>query len=229
MGWFQIEKGIQKGCILSPCLLNFYAEYITWNARLDESQAGINTARRNINNLRYADDTTLMTESEEKLKCLLMRVKEESEKAGLNLNIQKTKMIEFGPITSWQVDGGKSGNSDKFYFSWAPKLQQMVTATMKLTDIFSLEGKVWQHIKKQRHHFADRSHIVKARVFPLLVYGCDGWTIKKAEHWRIDAFELWCWIRLLRLPWTARKSTESILKEISPEYSLEGLMLRLKL
>ena len=112
------------------------------NARLDESQAGINTARRNINNLRYADDTTLMTESEEKLKCLLMRVKEESEKAGLNLNIQKTKMIEFGPITSWQVDGGKSGNSDKFYFSWAPKLQQMVTATMKLKDIFSLEGKV---------------------------------------------------------------------------------------
>ena len=101
-----------------------------------------NTARRNINSLRYADDTTQMTENEEKLKSLLMRVKEESEKAGLNLNIKKTKMIESGPITSWQVDGRKSGNSDKFYFSWVPKLQQMVTVAMKFKDTFSLEGKL---------------------------------------------------------------------------------------
>ena len=101
-----------------------------------------NTARRNINSLRYADDTTQMTENEEKLKSLLMRVKEESEKAGLNLNIKKTKMIESGPITSWQVDGRKSGNSDKFYFSWVLKLQQMVTVAMKFKDTFSLEGKL---------------------------------------------------------------------------------------
>ena len=101
MDWFQIGKGVHQGCILSPCLLNFYAEYIMWNAGLDESRAGIKTARRNINNLRYADDTTLMAESKEELKSLLMKVKEESGKAGLKLNIQKTKIMASGPITSW--------------------------------------------------------------------------------------------------------------------------------
>ena len=105
MDWFQIGKGVCQSCILSPCLFNFYAEYIMRNAGLEEAQAGIKIARRNINNLRYADDTTLMAESEEELKRLLMRVKEESEKVGLKLNIQKTKIMEFGPITSWQIDG----------------------------------------------------------------------------------------------------------------------------
>ena len=103
--WFQIEKGVCQGCILSPCLFKFYAEYIMRNAGLDEAQAGIKIARRNINNLRYADDTTLMAESEEELKSLLMKVKEESEKVGLKLNIQKTKIMAFSPITSWQIDG----------------------------------------------------------------------------------------------------------------------------
>ena len=105
-------KGIHQGCILSPCLFNFYAEYVMQNARLDESQAGIKIAQRNINNLRYADDTTLMTENEDNLKILLMWLKEESEKAGLQFNIQKTKIMAFGPITSWQVDGGEFGNSN---------------------------------------------------------------------------------------------------------------------
>ena len=103
--WFKIWKGVRQGCILSPCLFNLYAEYIIWNARLDESQAGINIAGRNINNLRYADDATLMAESKEKLKSLLMRVKEESQKAGLKLNNQKTKIMVSGPITSWQIAG----------------------------------------------------------------------------------------------------------------------------
>ena len=103
--WFQIEKGVRQGCILSPCLLNFYAEYIMRNAGLIEAQAGIKTARRNINNLRYADDTTLMAESEEEQKSLLMKVKEESETVGLKLSIQKTKIMASGPITSWQIDG----------------------------------------------------------------------------------------------------------------------------
>ena len=103
--WLQIGKGVHQGCILSPCLFNLYAEYIMWNARLDEAQAGIKIARRNINNLRYADDTTLMTESEEELKSLLMNVKDESEKAGLKLNIQKTNVTASSPITSWQIDG----------------------------------------------------------------------------------------------------------------------------
>ena len=113
--WFQTGKGVHQACILSPCLFYLYAEYIMRNAGLDEAQAGIKFARRNINNLRYADDTTLMTESEEELKSLLMKVKEESEKAGLKLNIQKTKIMTSGPITSWQIDG-ETVESERLYF-----------------------------------------------------------------------------------------------------------------
>ena len=113
--WFQIRKGVRQGCILSPCLFNLYAEYIMQNARLDEAQTGIKIAGRNINSLRYADDTTFMAESKEELKSLLMKMKEESEKVGLKLNIQKTKIVAFSPITSWQVDG-ESGNSDRLNF-----------------------------------------------------------------------------------------------------------------
>ena len=121
---------------------SMYVEYIMWNAGLDEAQAGIKTAERNINNLRYADDTTLMTESEEELKSLLMRVKEESEKVSLKLNIQKTKIMASGPITSWQIDGEKVETVSDFIF-WAPKSLQMVTAVMKLKDACSLEEKLW--------------------------------------------------------------------------------------
>ena len=114
--WFQIGKGVRQGCILSPCLFNFYAGYIMWNARLDEAQAGIKIAGRNINNLRYADDTTLMAESEEELKSLLMKVKQESEKVDLKLNIQKTKIMASGPITSWQIDGETVETVSDFIF-----------------------------------------------------------------------------------------------------------------
>ena len=114
--WFQIEKGVHQSCILSPCLFNLHAEYIMRNAGLEEAQAGIKIARRNINNLRYADDTTLMAESEEELKSLLMKVKEESEKVGLNLNIQKTKIMASGPITSWETNEENSGNNVRLYF-----------------------------------------------------------------------------------------------------------------
>ena len=116
MDWFKIGKGVYQGCILSPCLFNFYAEYIMQNTRLDESQAGIKIAGRNISNLRYADVTTLMAKCEEELKSLLMKVKEESEKADLKLNIQKTKIMASSLITLWQTDGGKNGNSDRLYF-----------------------------------------------------------------------------------------------------------------
>ena len=139
--WFQIGKGVRQGRILSSCLFNLYAEYIMRNTGLEEAQAGIKIARRNINNLRYADDTTLMTESEEELKNLLMKVKEESEKVGLKLNIQKTTIMASGPITSWEIDGGDSGNSVRLYFLGVPKSLQMVTAAMKLKDAYSLEGK----------------------------------------------------------------------------------------
>ena len=136
--WFQIRKGVWQGCLLPPCLFNFYAEYIMWNAGLGEAQAGIKIARRNINNLRYADDTTLMAESKEELKSLL-KVKEKSEKVGLRPNIQKTKIMASSPITSWEIDGENSGNSE---FYWAPKLLQIVTAAMKLKDTCSLEEKL---------------------------------------------------------------------------------------
>ena len=140
--WFQIEKGVRQGCILSSCLFNFYAKYIMRNAGLEEAQARIKIAGRNINNLRYADDITLMAESEEELKSLLMKVKEESEKVGLKLNIQRTEIMASSPITSWQIDGGKNGNSDRLYTLYAPKSLQMVIAAKKLKDPYSLEGKL---------------------------------------------------------------------------------------
>ena len=129
--WFKIEKGVRHGCILSPCLFNLYSEYIMRNTGLDETQVGIKIARRNINNLRYKDNTTLMAESEEKLKSLLIKVKEESEKAGLKLNIQKTKIMASSPITSWQIDGETMETVTDFILG-APKSLQMVTAAMKL-------------------------------------------------------------------------------------------------
>ena len=140
--WFQIGKGVRQGCILSTCLFNFCAEYIMRNAGLDEAQAGIKIAGRNINNLRYTDATTLMAESEEELKSLLMKVKEESEKVGLKLNIQKTKIMASGPITSWEIDGETVETVTDFIFWGAPKSLQMVTAAMKLKDAYSLEGKL---------------------------------------------------------------------------------------
>ena len=141
MDWFKIGKEVHQGCILLPCLFNLHGEYIMWNARLDEAQARIKIAGRNINNLRYADDTTLMAESGEELKSLLMKVKEESEKVGLKLNIQKTKIMASGPITSWQIDGETMETVTDF--SWAPKSLWMVTAAIKLKDACSLEGKLW--------------------------------------------------------------------------------------
>ena len=142
--WFQIRKGVCQGCILSPCLFNLYAEYIMWTAGLDEAQAGINIAGRNINNLRYADYTTLIAESEEELQSLLINVKEESEKVGLKLNIQKTKIMASGPITSCQIDGKAMETVTDFIGGGgAPKSLQMVIVAMKLKDVYSLEEKSW--------------------------------------------------------------------------------------
>ena len=139
--WFQIGKRVRQGCILSPCLFNLHAEYIMRNARLKETQAGIKIAGRNINNLRYADDTTLMAESEEELKSLLMKVKEESEKVDLKLNIQITKIMASGPITSWEIDGETVETVSDFIF-WDSKITADVIAAMKLKDAYSLEGKL---------------------------------------------------------------------------------------
>ena len=202
------------------------------NAGLEEAQAGIKIAGRNINNLRYADDTILMAESEEELKSLLMKVKEESENVGLKLNIQKTKIMASGPIISRQIDGetvetvadfiflgskvaadGDCSNEIKRHLLLGRKVMTNLDSVLKSRDI-TLPRKVC---------------LVEAMVFPLVMFGCENWTIKKAECRRIYAFELWCWRRLLRVPRTARRSNQSILKEISPGCSLQGLMLKLNL
>ena len=202
------------------------------NAGLEEAQAGIKIAGRNINNLRYADDTTLMAESEEELKSLLMKVKEESEKVGLKLNIQKTKIMASDPITSWEIDGETVETVSDFIF-----LGYKITADGDISHEIKrhllLGRKVMTNLdstlKSRDITLPTKVCLVKAIVFPVVMYGCESWTIKKAECQRTDAFELWCWRRLLKVPWTARRSKQSILKEISPRCPLEGLMLKLKL
>ena len=140
--WFQIGKGEHQGYILSPCLFSLYAEYVLWYGRLDEAQAGIKIVERNMNNLRYANDATIMAESKEELKSLLMKVKEKSEKAGLKLDIQKTKIMASGPITSWEIDGETVETVSDLFWG-APKSLQMVTAAMKIKDAYSLKEKLW--------------------------------------------------------------------------------------
>ena len=188
------------------------------NAGLEEAQAGIKMAGRNINNLRYGDDTTLMAESEEELKSLLMKVKEESEKVGLKLNIQETKIMaslheeidgetvsDFIVLSSKITADGDCSHEIKRYLLLGRKVMTNLDSILKSRDI-TLPTKFC---------------LVKATVFPVVMYGCESWTVKKAEHQRIDAFELWCWRRLLRVPWTARRSNQSILREISPGSSLK--------
>ena len=230
--WFQIGKAVHQGCILSPCLFNFYAEHIMRNAGLEETQAEIKIARRNINNLRYADDITLTAESEEELKNLLMKVKEESEKVGLKLNIQKMKILAPGHITSWEIDGETVETVSDFIFFFGSKITADGDCSHEIKRRLLLGRKVMTNIdsilKSRDITLPTKVHLVKAMVFPVVMYGCESWTVKKAEHQRIDAFELWCWGRLLRVPWTARRSNQSILKEISPVCSLEGMMLKLK-
>ena len=188
--WFQIGKGVCQGCILSPCLFNFYAEYIIRNAGLEEAQAGIKIARRNINNLRYADDTTLMAESKE-LKSLLMKVKEESEKVSLKLNIQKTEIMASSPISLWQIHGETVAD----FIFWGSKITADGDCSHEIKTLTPWKESYEQprqHIKKQRHYFANKVRLVQAMVFPVVMYEYESRTIKKAEHRRIDAFKLWC-------------------------------------
>ena len=202
------------------------------HAWLEDAQAEIKIARRNINNIRYADDTTLMAESEKEIKNPLMKVKEESEKVCLKLNIKKTKTMASGPIISWQIVGETMETVADFSF-----LGSKITAdgdhSHEIKRCCLLGRKAMINLdsllKSRDITLPKKVRLVKAIVFPVVMYGYESWTVKKAEGRRIDAFELWCWRRLLRVPWTARRSNQSILKEISPEYPLEGLMLKLKL
>ena len=200
------------------------------NAGLDEAQAGIKIARRNISNLRYADDATLMAENEEELKSLLMKVKEESEKVGLKLNIQKTKIMASSPITSWEIDGETVETVSDFIFGGSKITadgdcsheikRHLLFGKKAMTNLDSI-------LKSRDITLPTKVCLVKAMVFPVVMYGCESWTTKKAEYRKIDAFQLWCWRRLLRAPWTARRPNQSILKELSLGCSLEGLMLKL--
>ena len=189
--WFQIGKGVHQGCIWSPCLFNSYAEYIMRNAGLEEAQAGIKSAGRNINNLRYADDTTLMAESEEELKSLFMKVKEESEKVGLKVNIQKTKIMASGPITSWEIDGETVETVSDFIFldskiiaddDYSHEIKRHLLLGKKvMTNLDSI-------LKSRGITLPTKLCLVKAMVFPVVMYVCENWTIKEAERRRIDAF-----------------------------------------
>ena len=173
-----------------------------------------------------------MAESEEELKNFLMKVKEESRNVGLKLNIQKTKIMASSPITSWQIDGETVETVADFIFGGS-KITADGDCSHEIKRHLFLERKVMTNLdsilKSRDISLSTKVRLVKAMVFPVVIYGCDSWTMKKAERRRIDAFELWCWRRLLRVPWTARRSNQSILKEISPGCSLEGMMLKLKL
>ena len=212
----KLGKEYVRAVYCHPAYL-IYMQSTSWETWLEEAQAGIKIAKRNINNLRYADDTTLMAESEAELKSLLMKVKE-SEKVGLKLNIQKTKIMASGPITSWQVDGETVETVADFILGGSQIIadgdfsheikRHLLLGRKIMTSLDSI-------LKSRDITFPTKVHLVKAMVFPVVMYGCESWTVKKAEHWRIDAFELWCWRRLLRVPWTARRSSQSILKEVS--------------
>ena len=183
--WFQIGKGVCQGYILSPCLFNLYAEYIMRNARLDEAQAGIKIARRNIDNIRYADDTTLMAESEEELKRLLMKVKEKSEKAGLKLNIQKTKIMASGPITSWQIDG-ETMETVAYFILGGSKITADGDCSRGIKRCLLFGKKVMTNLdsilQSRDITLPTKVRLVKTMVFPVFIYGCESWTIKKVEH-----------------------------------------------
>ena len=181
--WFQIGKGVRQGCMLSPCLFNLYAEYIMRNAGLDEAQAGIKIARRNINNLRYAEDTTFMAESEDELKSLLMKVKEESEKVGFKLNIQKTKIMASGPIISWEIDG-ETVETVSDYF-WGSKITADGDCPHEIKRCLFLGRKVMTNLdsilKSRNITLSTKVSLVKAMVFPVVMFGCENWTVNKAE------------------------------------------------
>ena len=183
--WFQIGKGVHQGCILSPCLFNLYAGYSMRKAELEEAQAGIKTPGRNINNLRYADDTTLMAESKEELKSLLMKVKEESEKVDLKLNIQKTKFMASGPITSWQIDGETVETVADFILGGS-KITADGDCSHEIKRPLLLGRKVTTNLdsilKSRDVTLSTKVRLVKAMVFPVVMYGFESWTVKKAEH-----------------------------------------------
>uniref|UniRef100_A0A803TTW8 ribonuclease H n=1 Tax=Anolis carolinensis TaxID=28377 RepID=A0A803TTW8_ANOCA len=227
--WFKTGKGVQQGCILSPYLFNLYAEHIMRRAGLDDSKTGVKIAGRN---LRYADDTTLMAESEEELRSLITKVKEENAKAGLQLNVKKTKIMATTPIDNRQIEGENVEAVTDFIFLGA-EITADAECSQEIRRRLLLGRRAMANLdkigKSRDITLATKVCIVKAVVFPIVTYGCKSWTIRKAERRKIDTFELWCWRKILRVPWTARRSNQSIIQEIMPGYSLEGRILEAKL
>jgi exonuclease III len=230
--WFNIGKGVRQGCILSPYLFNLYAEHIMRKAGIDEAAGGIKIGGRNINNLRYADDTTILAETADDLQCLLRKVKEESAAARLKLNMKKTFVMTNGPIQEFHIDNDQVEIVKEFIFlgssistdgNCSNEIKRRLLMGRKA--MVSLD----KLIKSKDVSLATKIRVIKTMVFPVTTYGCESWTIKQADRRKIDAFELWCWRRLLRVPWTEKRTNKSVLQEIKPECSLEASMVKLKL
>uniref|UniRef100_A0A803SQS2 ribonuclease H n=1 Tax=Anolis carolinensis TaxID=28377 RepID=A0A803SQS2_ANOCA len=201
--WFKIGKRVWQGCVLSPSLFNLYAEHIMQLTGLEESKAGVKIVGRNIKNVRYADDTTLMAESEEELRSLITKVKEESAKAGLHLNVKKTKTMATISIDNWQIEGENVEAVTDFIFLGA-KITADADCSQEIRRRLLLGRRAMANldkiVKSREITLATKVRIVKAMVFPIVTYGCESWTIRKAEQRKIDAFELWCWRKILRVP-----------------------------
>lgn len=202
------------------------------NAGLDEEEIGIKIAGKNINNLRYADDTILMAGSEEELKILILKVKEESAKAGLMLNVKKTKIMATTPVNSWHVEGEAMEVVSTFNYLGS-QISADGDSSQEIKRRLLLGRKAMSNLDKVLRsrdvNLTTKIRIVKAMVFPVVMYGCETWTIRKAERRKIDSFELWCWRKLLRVPWTAKRTNRSVLQQIKPDCSLEGMILKQKL
>lgn len=230
--WFNIGKGVRQGCILSPYLFNIYAEQIMKQADLEETTAGVKIGGRNINNLRYADDTTLMAESTEDLKYLLTKLKAESLAAGLKLNMSKTFVMTTGSLKEFKVDDEQIEIVEYFIFlgsrinsdgNCSPEInRRLMLGRHAMINLDKL-------MKSRDINLNTKKRLVQAMVFPITTYGCESWTMKKHDRRKVDAFELWCWRRALRVPWTAKRTNRSVLDEIKADLSLESSMLKLKL
>jgi len=228
--WLKINKGVRQGCILSPYLFNLYRENIIRRSGLDEIEHGVRISGRNITNLRYADDTTLLAETEEGLKLLLTRIKEESEKSGLRLNSKKTKvMVTLGELGEFITAGKTFEVVDSFTFL-GERIDRDGVCTSNITTRIVM-GKaamtgLYRVMKDRAISVPTKLPLVKALFFPVMMYGCESWTIRKSERRKIHALELWCWRRLLRIPWTERRTNKSVLYEIRTETSLEGMFIK---